>query len=148
MSAMLMTDILEDERNFGLACFCSEQVVMIVLQLFVGEMVPSASKSAMILRGYMRHLRAGIAVKKGGRLGDLSSVLASLAFVCFVGIAQRAVVEHEQLAKGVYGEMSFGILHLVDHCGRKSLLLRLPLEDFLLYGTRRNETVYKACQLL
>ena len=38
---ILMADILEHEGYFWVPDFCPEQIVMIVLQLSIGEMVPS-----------------------------------------------------------------------------------------------------------
>ena len=37
-----MTDVLEHEGNFGQSDFCSQKIVMIVLQFSVREMVPPA----------------------------------------------------------------------------------------------------------
>lgn len=41
----LMTDVLENKGNLGMLNFCTEQVVVVVFQLTIGEMIPPVTRS-------------------------------------------------------------------------------------------------------
>lgn len=51
MSIGLVTDVLENEGDFGQTDFGSKQVVMIVSQLFICEVVPSTSTISHVQPG-------------------------------------------------------------------------------------------------
>ena len=76
-----------------------------------------------------RNLRASISIKQGVRLDSLTTVLTSLTLERLMRLAERILVEQEQLPERVEGEVSFHVLVLVDDRGREGLLVRLPLED-------------------
>lgn len=56
-------------------------------------------------------------------------------------LAERVLVEQEQLPERVEREMALRVLFLVYDAGRERLFVRLSLEDLLLDGTRGDEAV-------
>lgn len=92
------------------------------------------------------NIRARVAVQHCRGFEYLLPIATPFAFKRFVGFAQSALVEEEQFPQGIDRKVALNVLFLVYDCGRKSLFVRLPLEDFLLDGARRNEAVNKACR--
>lgn len=60
-------------------------------------------------------------------------------------LAQRLLVEQEQLAQIVSREVSFCVFLLVDYAGGESLFLGLALEDLLFDCAGGDEAVDEAC---
>lgn len=120
---------------------------MIIPQFPIREMVPSTARHQYQHsdpRTPKSDLRARIAVQQRRCLDDLPPVLAPFALERLVRLAERLLVEKEQLAERVQREVPLCIFFLVHDRGGQSLLGRLPLEDLLLDGARRDEAVYEA----
>ena len=98
----------------------------------------------------MSHLdvRAGIAIEHRGRRAQLFPVATPSAFVGVVRVAGSLVLELEQSAQVLAGEVALGIQCLVDDARGERLFVRLALQNLLLDGPRRNEAVDKARLLL
>jgi hypothetical protein len=123
-----MTNVLEDVRNLGETQFSTEEVVVHLSELRVGEVVP----------------RTGVTVQQRGCLDKLPAVATPLALVRIVRIAERLGRELEQLAKVVLGKVSRSVFGFVDDASRQVLLLALALEDLLLDRSGSLESVHKA----
>lgn len=139
-----MADILEDEGHLWQPDLGAQKVVVIVLELLVRKMIPPASNiSANELDGEGKGLRAGVAIQQRLRLHCLSPVLAPLALKRLMRLAERVLVEQEQLAQRVDREVALRVLFLVDDGGGQRLLVCLSLEDLLLDRPGGDETVYE-----
>ena len=112
-----MTDILEHEGHLGLPNLCTEQIVMVVLQLAVRKMIPpeSATVSTHIAVAGDDHVRARVSVEQRRRLDVLPSVPAPLALERLVRLAERVLVKQEEFPKCVQREVSLDVFLLVHY---------------------------------
>ena len=78
------------------------------------------------------HVRARVAVEQRRCFDELPAIFAPLALERLVRLAERLLVEEEELPQCVQREVPLGILLLVHNRGRECLLGRLPLKDLLL----------------
>ena len=118
---------------------------MIVLQFAVGEVVPSSPRGqshCMRVEGKY-DLRARVPIQQSSSLDELSPIPATFAFERLMRLAERILVEQEQLPERVEGEVAFHVLVLVDDRGREGLLIRLSLEDLLFDCASADEAVHK-----
>lgn len=83
-----------------------------------------------------------------GHVADICSGDASLAFEGVVGVGERGLVEAEEVAQVVGGEVALDVFLLVDHTAAESLLVGLALENLLLNCPRRDHAVDEAPLLL
>lgn len=141
-----MTNVLEDEGNLGVINLCAKKVVVVAFQLRVGKMIPTrdVSQLSWLVIG-PRHLRARVTIQQGATLNHLLPILASLAFKRVMRIANRVLIEREELSEGLEREMSLRILFLINHCGGQCLLGCLSLKDLLFNSSCGNETVDETC---
>ena len=144
-----MTDVLEYEGHFRQADLSTKQIVVIVLQLAIGEVIPPAMipVSGLLRRKFDQgDLRARITIQQRRSLYELPAVLAPLTLERLVRLAERVLVEQEEFPERVQREVSLDVFLLVHHRGRERLLVRLPLEDLLLDRTGGDEPINEAFQ--
>lgn len=92
---------------------------------------------------------AGIAVHHCWGLDLLLAILVTtFTLERVVRVARGRSVVLKQLPQTVQGEMPLDILSRIYNARRKRLLVRLPLENFLLYRACRDESIHKAVLFL
>lgn len=133
-------------------------------KLGIWEMIPAVFgiSTVQAIPKSEQDLRAGVAIQHGWSLDELFAILAPLALVGIVRVADGLGVEVEELAQIILRKMPRSVFRLVHNARRQVLLLTsgkaldshhhhttkidnlLSLEDFFLDCTGRLESVHKA----